>query len=84
MSGLQTFKKDWEKGLVSWESPDSHFFLRARGIKRETVLETLSQKADDEFWKQNKKNIHDRKIASGGYNLCFEMYPKDFFSATIQ
>ena len=61
------------------ESLDSHFFLHARRIKRDTIPETLHQEADDEFWKQNEKNIHDRRVFFGGYDLCFEMYSEDFF-----
>ena len=60
------------------ESLDSHFFPRARRIKRDTILETLHQEADDEFWKLNEKNIQNRRVVSGEYDLCFEMYSKDF------
>lgn len=61
------------------ESLDSHFFLRARRIKRDTILETLYQKSDDEFWKQNEKNIHDHRVVSGRYDYCFKMTLKKFF-----
>lgn len=73
-------QKDWEKELIDLgaskkdlrflgQSLDSHFFSRARRIKRDTILETLHQEADDKFWKLNEKNIQDCKVVSGGYDL---------------
>lgn len=86
---LRQKQKDSEKELLDLgaskkdlrflgESLDSYFFPQARRIKRDTISETLHQEADDEFWKLNEKNIQDRRIASGKYDLCFEIYSEDF------
>lgn len=60
------------------KSLDSHVIPRVRRIKRDTILETLPQEANDEFWKLNEKNIQNRRVVYGGYDLCFEIYPEDF------
>lgn len=76
MINLGASKKDLQ---YFRKSLNSHFFLCAERIKRDTISETLYQKANIEFWKQNKENIHDCRVVSSGYDLCFEMYLKDFF-----
>lgn len=41
------------------ESLDSHFFSWVQKIKKDTILETLYQEANDKFWKLNKKKYSE-------------------------